>query len=139
MKLQERQNFGEIQFPSYSVKPTAYSIRNVNSEWKVPQEQGFLIKTNKDGKDERFLGIKEEKDGGKVAPEAEETDGPTKDKTQLWNVDTVVIDSKTYHIFSINDFVLTGKWKINVQGNLSAVTIVGCIMCIATYFKTGEI
>ena len=93
----------------------------------MPQEQGFLIKTNKNGN--KVLGIEEEKDGAKVAPE--KTDSPTKDKTQLWNVDTVVEDTETFHIFSINDFVLTGKWNITVQGNLSAETIVGCIMCIS--------
>ena len=108
------------------VQPTAYLLRKVDSVWTVPQGNG-LIETDKDN--DKVLGIK---DGGLVGSVNDEKDG-----TQEWTVTTVEKDSgEELYMFSIDDWVLTGNWKINVQGNVFAETIVGCIMCIATYFKT---
>ena len=108
----------------------------------MPQVPGPII-TNKNTTPQKVLEIKPETDGVKlVQPEDEKSN---KADTQIWTVTTVKKDSKIFHMFSINDFVLTGKWNINVQGNISAETKVGCItnviyerplMCIATYFKT---
>ena len=99
----------------------------------MPQVPGPII-TNKNTTPQKVLEIKPETDGVKlVQPEDEKSN---KADTQIWTVTTVKKDSKIFHMFSINDFVLTGKWNINVQGNISAETKVGCIVCIATYFKT---
>ena len=95
----------------------------------MPQDNGLII--TKKNTISKVLGIKEEKDGGLV-----EAENDKKDDSQKWTVTTVKKDSKIFHMFSINDLVLTGKWNINIQGNISTETKVGCIMCIATYFKT---
>ena len=89
----------------------------------MPQVPGPII-TNKNTTPQKVLEIKPETDGVKlVQPEDEKSN---KADTQIWTVTTVKKDSKIFHMFSINDFVLTGKWNINVQGNISAK--VGCIM-----------
>ena len=99
----------------------------------MPQDPGHII-TDKTTTPQKVLGIKPETDGVKLVQPEDKDD--TLDDTQIWTVTTVKKDSKIFHMFSINDFVLTGKWNINVQGNISAETKVGCIMCIAPYFKT---
>ena len=80
-----------------------YLIRNVNIGWKVSQLPGFIKTRN--GK---VLEIREEEDG--VIPVKPGTEDVPASSKQKWNVITVEIDSKSYHMFSIGDFVLTGEW-----------------------------
>merc|ERR1712037_1016411 len=54
------------------------------------------------------LEIREEEDG--VIPVKPGTEDVPASSKQKWNVITVEIDSKSYHMFSIGDFVLTGEW-----------------------------
>ena len=95
------------------VQPTAYLLRSVNSKWTVPEGSGLIVTNN----NKEVLGIEEEKDGGLVVSENDKEDG-----SQEWTVTTVEKDTQTFHVFSIKDFVLTGKWNINVQGNVQGVS-----------------
>ena len=85
----------------------------------MPQKEGFIT-TNNEDKPEKVLGMKDEVNGVILVKPEDKND----QKDQKWTVTTVAKGPEVLLMFSINDLVLTGKWNIIVQGNISAETIV---------------